>query len=82
MSDDRTIITLPPNATLAIMDAVQRAIIDKGASRATRKAAFSALLVLVDAGLIKANLSAKPARHETGAAQTPVGTRCLLAGPG
>jgi hypothetical protein len=83
MSDDRTIITLPPNATHAIMDAVQRAIVDKGASKATRKAAFSALLVLVDAGLIKGNLSENsPARDEAGAAQKPVGTRCLLAGPG
>ncbi len=83
MSDNRTIITLPPYATNAIMDAVQRAIIDKGASKATRKAAFSALLALVDAGLIKGSVSANsPARNETGAAQTPVGTRWLLAGPG
>jgi hypothetical protein len=83
MSDNRTIITLPPYATNAIMDAVQRAIIDKGASKATRKAAFSALLALVDAGLIKGSVSANSlARDETGAAQTPVGTRWLLAGPG
>jgi hypothetical protein len=83
MSDDRSIITLPPNATNAIMDAVQRAIIDKGASKATRKAAFSALLALADAGLIKGNLPANsPARDETGVAQTHVGTRWLLAGPG
>jgi hypothetical protein len=83
MSDDRTIITLPPNATHAIMDAVQRAIIDKGASKATRKAAFSALLALVDAGLIKGSLSANsPAREKTGVARTPAGARWLLTGPG
>jgi hypothetical protein len=83
MREDHSIITLPPNATSAIVDAVQRAIIDKGASKATRKAAFSALLALVDAGLIKGNLSANsPARDETVAAQTHVGTRWLLASPG
>jgi hypothetical protein len=81
MSDDRSIITLSPPATTAIMDAVQRAIIDKGASKATRKAAFSALLALVDAGLIKGNMSTNsPARDETGVAPTHVCTRWLLAG--
>jgi hypothetical protein len=81
MSDDHTIITLPPNATTAIMDAVQRAIIDKGASKATRKAAFSALLAFVDAGLMKGDTSTNsPARDETDVAQTHVSTRWLLAG--
>jgi hypothetical protein len=70
MAYDRSIITLSPHATTAIMDAVQRAIIDKGACRATRKAAFSALLALVDAGLIKENRSAgSPARDETTVAE-------------
>lgn len=53
MNNDRAVITLSANVTTTIMDAVQRAIIDKGASRATRKAAFSALIALADAGLLK-----------------------------
>jgi hypothetical protein len=70
MSYDRSIITLSPHATTAIMDAVQRAIIDKGACRATRKAAFSALLALVDEGLIKEIRSTgSPARDETTVAE-------------
>ena len=60
MSDDRSIIALPPQATTAIVDAVQRATIDKGACKATRKAAFSALMALVDAGLMKGSTSANP----------------------
>jgi hypothetical protein len=40
---------LPENCYAAVLDAVQRAIIDKRASKATRKAAFSALLALVEA---------------------------------
>jgi hypothetical protein len=79
MSDD-CIITLSPHATTAIMDAIQRAIIDKGASKATRKAAFSALLALVDAGLINGNMSTNsPTGGETGAARTHVSARWLLA---
>lgn len=64
MSHDRAVITLSANVTATIMDAVQRAIIDKGASRATRKAAFSALIALADAGLLKGTRPA-PARTET-----------------
>jgi hypothetical protein len=80
MGDDRSVVTLPPHATTAIMDAVQRAIIDKGASKATRKAAFSALLALVDAGLIKGNMpTSSPARDETVATQANVSTTWLLA---
>lgn len=75
MSDARSIITLPPQATTAIMDAVQRAIVDKGASKATRKAAFSALLALVDAGLINGTV-----RDNAGAAQINANTKWLLAG--
>jgi hypothetical protein len=52
MSDDRSINTIPHHSFVAIVDAVQRAVIDKGASKATRKAAFSAILALVDAGLV------------------------------
>lgn len=53
MSDDRASITVPRNAYAAITDALQRAVVDRGASKASRKAAFSALLALVDAGLIR-----------------------------
>lgn len=66
MIHERPVITLSPNVTTTIMDAVQRAIIDKGASRATRKAAFSALMALADAGLLKGTRPAGPlGRHET-----------------
>ena len=64
MSHERPVITLSPNVTTAIMDAVQRAIIDRGASRATRKAAFSALIALADAGLLK-GVRPVNGRHET-----------------
>jgi hypothetical protein len=56
MSYDHSVITLSPHVTIAIMDAVQRTVVDKGASRATRRAAVSALLALVDAGLMVADL--------------------------
>jgi hypothetical protein len=42
---------IPRHAYAAMIDAVECAVIDKGASKATRQAAFSALLALVDAGL-------------------------------
>ncbi len=81
MSEDRSIIAVPPCAFTAIVDAIQRAIVDKGASKATRKAAFSALLALIDAGLIVATRSTNAAaRGETGAAQAHLSTTQLLAG--
>jgi hypothetical protein len=55
MTDDCSNMTISREAGAAIVDAVQRAIIDKGASQATRKAAFSALLALIEAGLITGN---------------------------
>lgn len=61
MSDDRASITVPRNAYAAITDAMQRAVVDRGASKATRKAAFSALLALVDAGLIRDTSTGSPA---------------------
>jgi hypothetical protein len=61
MSDDRASITVPRNAYTAITDAMQRAVVDRGASKATRKAAFSALLALVDAGLIRDTSAGAPA---------------------
>jgi hypothetical protein len=81
MSDDHSTITLPPDALTVIVDAIQRAIVDKGASKATRKAAFSALLALVDAGLIVGVTSTNsPANDATGVAQAHAGARSILAG--
>jgi hypothetical protein len=51
MSNNLSTITIPDDCCAAILDAVQRAVIDKRASKATRKAAFSALLALVEAGV-------------------------------
>lgn len=77
MSSDNN-VTLHHDACVAVMDSIQRTIIDKGASRATRKAAFSALLVLIDAGLITVDASAdEPARDKIGTT-VPVGTRQRL----
>jgi hypothetical protein len=42
--------TMPDDCYAAVLDAVQRAVIDKSASKATRRAAFSVLLVLLEAG--------------------------------
>jgi hypothetical protein len=79
MNDDRVILSR--QACNALMDAVQRAIIDRGASKATRRAAFSALLALVDAGLIIGNPSMKPPdRDETRTAEAPVSTKRFVAG--
>jgi len=52
MNDDRPAIAIPHHGFAVIVDALQRAVLDKGASKATRKAAFSAILALVDAGLV------------------------------
>jgi hypothetical protein len=79
MNDGRIIFSR--QACNAIMDAVQRAIVDRGASKATRKAAFSALLALVDAGLIIGNPTMNPPdRDETRSTETPVTTKRLVAG--
>jgi hypothetical protein len=50
MSNNLSTITIPDDCYAAILDAVQRAIIDKCASKVTRKVAFSALLALIEAG--------------------------------
>jgi hypothetical protein len=60
MRDDRSTIAIPRDACATVMDSIQRAIIDKGASKDTRKAAFSALLALIDAGLIVGQTSTSP----------------------
>ncbi len=74
MRDDRSTITIPPYAYAATIDAVQCAVIDKGASNATRKAAFSSLLALIDAGMIRDTLTSSPAGDEDGPAPAHVRT--------
>jgi hypothetical protein len=76
MSDDRSTITIPHRAYAAMADAVQCAVIDKGASKATRKAAFSALLALADAELIRDTSISSPAADGDGL--TPAHARTAL----
>jgi hypothetical protein len=81
MSDDRSAITIPDDGCAAILDAVQRAIVDKYAAKATRKAAFSALLVLVEAGMIVGDTSIRStAKNANTAATTPIKRRLQPAG--
>jgi len=80
MSDDRSTITIPSQAFAAVIDAVQRAIIDKGASKATRNAAFSTLLLLLDAGLIRDASTTPPGIDENGREQVHVRTGLRLMG--
>jgi hypothetical protein len=76
MSDDRSTITIPSGSYAAILDAVQRAIVDKCASNATRKAAFSALLALIEAGALVGDTPiSSPARDERGATAARTKTR-------
>ena len=66
---------------VAIVDAVQRAVTDKGAHKATHKAAFSALLALVEAGLLIADTStSSPARDGNSPAPAHVRTGLRLMG--
>jgi hypothetical protein len=87
MGDERSTITIPRHAYTAMVDAVtatvdavQHAIIDKGASNATRKAAFSALLALVDAGLIRGKPTTSPAEDGNGPAPAHFRTELRLLG--
>jgi hypothetical protein len=80
MGDERSTITIPRHAYTAMADAVQHAIIDKGASKATRKAAFSALLALVDAGLIRSKPTTWPAEDGNGPAPAHFRTELRLLG--
>ena len=79
MNDDRSTVTIPQPGFAVIVDAVQRAVLDKGASKATRKAAFSAILALVDAGLV---IGVTPPVSPTKDVRAPtyVGTRLRLMG--
>jgi hypothetical protein len=79
MNDDRSTITIPHHGFAAIVDAVQRAVLDKGASKATRKAAFSAILALVDAGLVIGDTSPGSPANDV-RAPAPVSTRLRLMG--
>jgi hypothetical protein len=63
MNDDQ--VMLSRDACRAVMDAVECAIVDRRASRATRRAALSALLSLIDAGLV---VGAAPEPNATGTA--------------
>jgi hypothetical protein len=69
MNDNRFTITIPDEIWATVLDAVQRAILDKYASKATRKVAFSALLTLIDAGAVvgdpSINSRARDARGAT-----------------
>jgi hypothetical protein len=81
MSDDCSTITIPCQGFAAIVDAIQRAVIDKGASKATRKAAFSALLALVEAGLVIGDTSmSSPAKDRNSSATPHLSTRLRLTG--
>ena len=80
MSDDRSTIAIPRPALAAVIDAVQRAIIDKGASKATRNAAFSTLLVLLDAGLIRDASASPPAMDDNDRPQAHVRTGLRVMG--
>jgi hypothetical protein len=53
MSEDSSFTAIPDRAYAAMVDALQHAVIDKGASKPTRKASFSALVALVNVGEIR-----------------------------
>ena len=80
MSDDRSTITILDDGCAVILDAVQRAIVDKYAAKATRKAAFSALLALVDAGLIRDTSAGSPAADGIASGSTHSRTGLRLTG--
>lgn len=76
MSDDRSTITIPSETLTAILDALQHAIVDKYAAKATRKAAFSALLALIESGAVAGDMSiSSPARDAKGATVAHTKTR-------
>jgi hypothetical protein len=81
MSDDRPTITIPSESCAAVLDAVQRALIDRYASKATRRAAFSALLALIEAGAVVGDTAINStARDASSAAVAHPKTRLRLAG--
>ncbi len=68
MSDDCFDVTIPDYAFAVIVDALQETVIDRGASRTARRAAFTALLALVEAGLVSDASADSPAENENSAA--------------
>jgi hypothetical protein len=80
MSDDRANIAVPRDAYAAMADAMRRAVIDRGASKATRKAAFSALLALVDAGLIRDTSAIRQRKTQVAPAEAHTQTRLRFHG--
>src|SRR5262249_41724972 len=70
MTDDRSAVTIPHHGFTAIVDAVQRVVIDKGAPKSKRKAAISAMLAPDDAGLVIGDTSAGPPAREGPARRT------------
>jgi hypothetical protein len=64
---DRCTITMPDDCYAAVLDAVQRAVIDKCASKATRKAAIAALSALVEPGGVAGETSASSAARDMSA---------------
>jgi hypothetical protein len=58
---------MPEDCYAAVLDAVQRAVIDKCASKATRKAAFSALSALVEPRGIAQEISVSSAARDMSA---------------
>jgi hypothetical protein len=79
MSNNLSTITIPDDCYAVILDAIQRAIIDKCASTATRKAAFSALLALVDAGVVGGTSINSRARGASATAPTRAKTTFFTA---
>jgi hypothetical protein len=81
MSNNRAAITIPADGYAAILDAIQRAVIDRYACKATRKAAFSALLALIEAGAVVGDTSIDlPTRDDSGSAVTQTKARLRLTG--
>jgi hypothetical protein len=75
MSNKLSTITIPDNCYAVILDAIQRAIVDKYASKAARQAAFSALLALIEAGVVVGNTSiSSTTRGASAPTPTPVKT--------
>lgn len=81
MGNNRVAITIPADGYAAILDAVQRAVIDRYASKATRKAAFSALLALIEAGAVVGDTAIDlPTRDASGSAVSQTKARLRLTG--
>jgi hypothetical protein len=69
MRNDRSTITIPTQSYGVILDAIQLAIADRYAAKATRKAAFSVLLALIEAGAVVGDPSIYSPARDTGGAR-------------